>query len=512
MLWHTRLVLGVLIAGALALRVWGIPFGLPQLYHADEPGYVELAQRLIKTGDFNPHFFNYPTLFFYLNSLAYLPYYAVGYLTGYFQSLDDIRAPQWITIGAGITEQPGTILLARALTTLFSVGCVAVTFALARRLEGRAKTGLLAAFLLAISPTAVMESRFVAPDSFVTFFTTLSVLCALRAYDTKRLLDYALAGICVGLSASTKYNGCVVAVALLTSALARHGVRPRAFLVLGIAALSALVAFAVTSPFVFLDHQEFLKALRYEARHYSTGHAGVTGSSFVFYARMLLTREVVVAVLLLAALGLGIFTRNRRLWVVLSFPVLYFIFIARFQVHNDRTLLPFLPSACVAAAHGIMKLVDRLDLRRFSLAPRVLLILALVAPSVWPLGQALAETRQLRAPKARAAARGWIESNLAEGSRIAIEGYGPYVDPERFQVKGFGYLAYRSVQFYRARFDYLVFGSGAYQRFLVNPEAFPRQTKSYRRLFRSLRHVRTFEQGGETVRIYATNRLGPSAR
>ncbi|MGB3058399.1 MAG: hypothetical protein WBE17_01555, partial [Anaerolineae bacterium] len=49
--------LAAILLIAVALRLWGINFGLPYLYHPDEPGYVAIAQNMVKTGDLNPHFF-----------------------------------------------------------------------------------------------------------------------------------------------------------------------------------------------------------------------------------------------------------------------------------------------------------------------------------------------------------------------------------------------------------------------------------------------------------------------
>jgi len=68
------LLIGVTLL-AISLRIWGINFGLPYLYHPDEPVGVRIAQRMFKTGDLNPHFYHWPSLTFYINALAYIPYY-----------------------------------------------------------------------------------------------------------------------------------------------------------------------------------------------------------------------------------------------------------------------------------------------------------------------------------------------------------------------------------------------------------------------------------------------------
>ena len=42
-------IISAILGIALILRVWGINFGLPYLYHPDEPRYEISAQLLFKT-------------------------------------------------------------------------------------------------------------------------------------------------------------------------------------------------------------------------------------------------------------------------------------------------------------------------------------------------------------------------------------------------------------------------------------------------------------------------------
>jgi uncharacterized membrane protein len=370
---------------------------------------------------------------------------------------------------------------------------------------------LIAAALLAVSPSAIRESRFVAPDSFVAFFAALTVLCSLRAHDSGKLIAYAAAGICIGLTASVKYNGAVVAVAVVASAILKFGASRKTLAALALSGFAAGVGFLLTSPFVLLDYAQFSKDFAFEARHYSTRHSGVTGSSPLFYTELLLRREGVVCLLALAGLAFAVLTRERRLLILCSFPVAYFLVIARFPVHNDRTLSPLIPALLTIAAVVVAQLYPRLIEWRLPAIPRLGLVSLTVAALVlFPLRRAVAETRELRAERAADVAAVWIEQNLQPGARIIVEAYGPYVDPKRFDVKGTGYLTYKPLRYYRSRFDYVVFSSGAFARFFVNPTVFRRQVKGYRTLFRALRHLKTFEVGGETVHIYATDRASPS--
>src|SRR5437870_4173218 len=54
----------VLVVGA-ALRFWNLTTGLPYRVGADEPVIAERAIHIMKTGSFNPHFYDYPGLYLY---------------------------------------------------------------------------------------------------------------------------------------------------------------------------------------------------------------------------------------------------------------------------------------------------------------------------------------------------------------------------------------------------------------------------------------------------------------
>ena len=77
---RSRLLLASILVIALLLRAWGLVYDLPYIYSADEPVNISTSQEILKTGDWNPHRFDYPSLFLYLNALAYWPYYLVANL------------------------------------------------------------------------------------------------------------------------------------------------------------------------------------------------------------------------------------------------------------------------------------------------------------------------------------------------------------------------------------------------------------------------------------------------
>lgn len=500
---HWAWVLIGIVAAALALRVWGIDFGLPYLYHPDEPGYVAIAQNIVKTGDLNPHFFNYPSLFFYLNALAYVPYYVIGRLTGQFAGIADIAGPTMLIGGSGTTTQPETFLLGRGLSILFATASVVLVFVVGRRLTGRALSGLLAALLLTLSATHVANSRYIAPDVFLVFFLLLALWGALQVYDHGRLRDYALAGAAVGLVAATKYNGAI----MLAVVVLAHGLRTgwRGFFDrrLLVAVTASALAFLMATPFALLDAESFMAGVRIEAQHYSTGHVGSEGNALAWYASFLWTTEGVTVVLALLALAHVATTRDRRLLLLAAFPMIYFVFISTFVVRNDRTAMPLLPFLYLLAAILLTRLRWPADTaavwRPLVAAGLAVLLIAVLA---WPAARTVAETRRLTTVNSLETARVWLDRNLAPGTRVAVESYAPYVDPQRFTVQGFYKLIDNSPEWYTDNgYGVLVFSQRMFRRFYDEPDKYAAEIALYEALFQHCQPLQVFTDGGYEVRV-----------
>jgi 4-amino-4-deoxy-L-arabinose transferase-like glycosyltransferase len=248
------ILIGIILLIALLIRVWGVNYDLPYIYHPDEPGYIVISQNIFKTGDLNPHFFNYPSLFFYINALAYIPYYLLGKIIGIFRTPNDILPPISLAMGVTLAQMPTAVLLGRIITIGFGVGTVGLVYFNGKQITGRTSVGILASLMAAISPTTVWHSRLITPDTFVTFFASASLLASTLVYQQGKTWQYAIAGICVGLTASSKYNGGLVILSLLLAHLLRYGKaafkQPKLYLAL----LLCGVGFLATTPYAILPN------------------------------------------------------------------------------------------------------------------------------------------------------------------------------------------------------------------------------------------------------------------
>src|SRR5438093_6046952 len=68
-----RAAIPALFVVALVLRLWGINFGLPALYRPDEDVAVGRAMGVLH-GVLNPHFADWPHLYFYLAAIWLAPF------------------------------------------------------------------------------------------------------------------------------------------------------------------------------------------------------------------------------------------------------------------------------------------------------------------------------------------------------------------------------------------------------------------------------------------------------
>ncbi|MCP4421016.1 MAG: glycosyltransferase family 39 protein [Chloroflexi bacterium] len=487
-----------------ALRVWGIDFGLPFLYHSDEPNKIMMAQRMFVTGDLNPHYFNYPSLFIYLNALLYIPYYGIGNLLGLFDNPQDLLPPVMFALGVGKSADPTTILLGRLLTAVSDTITLYIVYHIGNRLTEQKIIGLLATFILAISPTHIINSHYITPDIFVTFFIAASLWASLNILNDGRLRYYLIAGALVGLATSSKYPGAIAGIIVVAAHLGRYGlINFGQHFKLIVAGTFSLLAFAATTPYAILDYEKFLHDLSFEGGHYSSGHAGMEGEALQWYLSYLWRVEGAAFVLSIGAIIWGIYQRSKPIIVTAVFPIVYFIFISSFVVRNGRTALLLIPFICLLAAAGILALLQWLQRRHSSTlvwSITGLLFLFLL----WPLKTVVPFNINLTASDGRETSRVWIEKNVPAGAKLAIDSYSPYLEPDKYVLQHFNPMLDKSVDWYRDNgFDYLIFSEGSYGRFYNDPDRYGRVITEYETMFDSLNEVKIFDDGKLEVRLYA---------
>jgi 4-amino-4-deoxy-L-arabinose transferase-like glycosyltransferase len=408
------LILGI----SFALRVWGLPFGLPYEFHPDERQYVSEALNWHMTDQLHTGTVN-PPLFIYILAAAYQPWLILSPF---------VPADTWIVTA---------YTFARLWSVAFGLLTVTLVFTVGKRMHST-RLGVTAMVLYAGLFLPARESHFAVNDTTASFFALLAVYAAVGILRWGRRADYALAGVAVGLAAAAKLNMAIVGVAPLAAhALAGH-VRPfklqtivtlvacrRAWGGLGIAALT----FMLISLPLFLDPIRFTENI---GQHLQFGTDGYKGLQMAPVAGWLYYLNVLgwglgwlMVLVILGGLGWVLAHRFQPGYVIAIFPVVLFFYMGGQKILFARFLLPAVSPLVLLAALGM----TALDLSGPQLRRRLypLLFAALLAQ---PLVYLIRFDWLLTQPDTRQLSSNWLVEQFPLETVLVKESYSVF--PNKF--------------------------------------------------------------------------------
>jgi hypothetical protein len=353
----------ILVLGAV-VRAWGITFGLPSSdVRPDETTMIHVSLGMLFAG-LNPRFFHWPSLEFYVLAVLYRIAFEVAHFRGVFHLKFDMFQDAM--------ANPGPYLLVpRAISVAAGVTTVWLVYRVTRELCDKA-TALVAAFFMAVAYLHVRDSHFGVTDVPMTALAVAALLFLSRAVaDPIPLRRWAVAGVMVGLTASTKYNGGVlVAVGLVAAAIGagaprepastRNAARAAATFL-----AAALLGFVAGTPFAVLAYPAFIEGLRFNSHHLATGHGIQLGYGWIYHAMFSLRYGLGTPLLIAAVAGIPILAALswRKAALVCTFPVLYYLLLGRGTTVFVRYMIPVVPFLCITASVAIMALARKLSAR-----------------------------------------------------------------------------------------------------------------------------------------------------
>jgi 4-amino-4-deoxy-L-arabinose transferase-like glycosyltransferase len=418
-------------------------------------------------------------------------------MRGAWSHLDQISADQLYLAG-------------RQFTALVGTATVALTYAAGRRWGPG--VALFAAAFMAVMPNHVRESHYVLTDIPTTFFTTLTLLLALRATERGTTWSIAAAGLAAGLAASCKYNGGMAVVFPLIAAVELGGGWQPAVRRAAIVAGAAILGFLLGTPYALLDLPAFLNDYARLAAIFARERGGDPGwSIYLKHFGNSVAQPALAAVgaglLIVAGRGVRRETERGRALMLLSFVAVYFFVMSRsFQIYA-RYLLPLLPLLSIACGVGLMSLVGWVRGRATSpWVPRLVGAALTVAILATPAISAVQFGRSLAGRSTIGAAYNWIVRHVPKGSRVVVE-YGALKLPNTYPAVGARLLVSRTIDDYRQDgVDYFVAAGPEFQQVLRDPAADPSLTSRYRALLASTKEVASFDPGegvgGPPIRVF----------
>lgn len=432
--------LGLILALALVLRLYGLSWDRGYLFHPDERQILMVVDRLsfswppdwsallTPESPWNPRFFAYGSLPIYLLRVC--------------ASLAGRYWPEAATLES-------SYLVGRVLSALFDAGTVLLVYHLGRKLYSRV-TGLLAATLVALTVLHIQVAHFYAVDTLLTFFVVLAVSLGVDLVRHGRIGTGLLLGASCGMALATKVSAApllmsaTLAWLFATLALRQESKRKglitwgRAFLGWALTNLIALVTFFFFEPYALIDPVRFVVDViqeSYMARGladipYTRQFIGTTPYIYPIWQAMVWSMGVPLGVAGFGAVVPALVQAVRKtaqaqwrqaggLWLPLSWVMVYFGVTGSFRAKFLRYMLPVIPFLCLWAAWALSSLVNgRGKLRNIQRAVGVAsLLLVLLATGLYAVSYMNVYVQEH--PWIQATA--WLCENLARPSRIAVE-------------------------------------------------------------------------------------------
>jgi len=393
---------------ALFLRFWGIAFGLPGIDHGDESEVVNHAVRF-GSGDFNPHRFQYGSLFQYFLFALYGIYFIAGYATGMFDSVH--------RFAVSFVQDPTVFyLIARGCSALLGAATVVLVYGIGKQIQGRA-LGLVAALFLACSYEHVIHSHYCTVDAALTFMFTLGVYASLLIVRDASTTQYLRAGFIIGLACAVKFNGVFATVALLVAHFLQQTPEPLAQrffskkLLIGLC--SIIAGHFAGSPFFYLDPgAAFREIAELNAFHVAPS------ATLMPYVKEMAGNFWGIPLGLVCVLGLlHAAARGGRQMVVLCLTAAaVLLFASRYRYVEAKYILCGFPLFAVFGSYTVTRCCSRLK--------TVYVLPVLVIMLSHPLWLIVSWDAAHAEQSISLQAKEWIEATLPRGAKILLDNAG----------------------------------------------------------------------------------------
>ena len=431
---------GIAVIGA-CMRLSGIGCDLGHApVDVDENRLASTVLTFFRTGEIDHSTTeSYPGIAFWLLAGSDLFAYLTALMQGVAANLNDVPFERFVLSG-------------RVTDVMLGAGTIALTGLLGQKLGGR-RSGLVAAFVVAVSPLSVEISGQLRDEATQVFFLVATVCAAVMLADripdnvpagggtSPQISDGRLAALAGGLAGAATAVKYPAVFALLPALLAATAVtiaeKPegvprwsRAWRLPGLVLLTFFAVLATTNHFVWADFPNFIRQLSAEAKHSGAVHHWASQKNPLWFYSKVLGREGPGWVLLVLAAGYGVWglgTGRTASLVLLAFPLPYIWFMTQRPLQFPRWVYPVEPFVAVAGATALLAIVDRVRSSSFPTgrasvrAPSWLFGALVLAALMQPLWRgAVLVSRGMTTPT-YGLVEAWLRDHAAAGDRVLVE-------------------------------------------------------------------------------------------
>ena len=414
--WGIALLTVCAVAVAVRLPGFASDLGHTPL-DIDEQRVSANVRHYFLTGEVrHTHIEHYPGAVFWLFSASSLLFFVRALTNGVVRTVNDLPIETFAHA-------------ARMANIWVAAATVGITGLIGWRLSGKA-AAILGALLVAIVPVSVETTVLVRNDAGMVLAVVAATYAALAYHDTGKLTRIAASGAFAGLAAGIKYTAVFALLPVLIAAVSVSPMQKRVR-----AALVGLLVFglalAASHHFIWADFPNFLRQVAEQYAFTGPGHRWSTSEPEWFYVSTLATAGPGWPMVLLAAAftAYALATRKPKLWIFISFPLIYLWFMTRRELQVARWVFPLVPFVAVAGAAAMVECLTRVLARLPSASQphvrarlvRVTAALAMIAVLWQPLwAGAVSFSRRVTRPTHQLTEE-WIRDNAKPGTVVLLE-------------------------------------------------------------------------------------------
>ncbi len=404
---------------AFGTRLTGVGFGLPDVFHQDEPIVVNHALAYAD-GDLNPHFFKIPPL------LSYLLFIVYGFVFIVLKIFAHYSKDQFALL---FFKDPTLLYLSGRVIFGVCLGTasVYVLYRIAKKIFD-VRTALTAAFLFSVSYLHARDSHYLYTDIPMIFAMLMSLEAFCCYQESQDLSKLVWASFWAGVSIAFKYIAAPIifpiAIGLVIPVDKNKRAGTSSFKCLLLSAGLIVTVYSLLNPFQWINFSFFLDEIRIQS--FSEGRMPI------FHH---LTYSLVNG-LGWPTVGLGIIgiflacIRTPRTFWLWTLPMIYYGMITLFSQPYERYAMPIVPFLCLAAAFVMNRLAESARTKRLKTIAWIVLVLIV---AFFPLQKLIYLDRMLLKEDTRTVAKKWIGAHVSESAVVVLDH--PFFSPRLNQTK-----------------------------------------------------------------------------
>lgn len=442
----SNIMLGIILFLALAARLYGINHGLPFEYQSDEKWIVNSAISF-GMGDLNPHIFHWPgTTIMYFLFFEYVLFFIAGWLWGTFQSAQDFAEL--------FMRDPSVFyLIGRITIAIIGTATVYLIYRLGKKMYTE-KVGIIAAIFFGFNYLTIGIDHIIFPDTPLTFFCVLGMIFIHNIIKEGKTANYFAAGLIIGFAIATKYNGGALVVPLLAAHFLRIRNDYKGWHLIFfdkkiiIAFASVITGFIISCPFCALDFSSFYHDILWQFNRVHAGSFGIDrDNSWRYYFFEGMPNSIGIGLTILSVPSfLYALWRFKNADIVLGiFVLVCFLYFGSWEIGVEKYLLPLLPFLAILSGRFVVEILSLLKLS--SQWTNKLLILCILILIAEPFSRGIYNDYLLTQKDTRTQAKEWVENNVREGTKIAI-------DAGNFEVAKFSPPLNNSIESIKKKYEY----------------------------------------------------------